>query len=390
MAGHSIPRDLAEQTIAQWRDAGYVAASAARRANVPCNTFKSRLERAQQMLGVSKPVLAEAAVPPDHVMTKTTVQYDANGKVIQEWRRLAPEAEALETIAARLCEQVAGKAPSLPKPPARVAADLLLEVPIFDPHFGKYAWAAETGTDYDLETAHRIVVGSVVRLAELAGPVGRSLLVIGGDWFHADTRHNQTERGHHPLDVDTRQAKVWETVADAIHTSVRAMAATSQQVELVVIPGNHDWESSYHLARLLAAYYRNEKRVHVCTDPRSRQYVRHGAVLLGFAHGHLIPMGDYASLMPLEAASDWAQTTERVWHLGHIHKGKALRAQSLDGKHGVTVEHIESLSGTDAWHHENGFVGCPRRGTAFVWHAKYGLRSRLYVGADEFPAKVAS
>jgi hypothetical protein len=54
-----------------------------------------------------------------------------------------------------------------------------------------------------------------------------------------------------------------------------------------------------------------------------------------------------------------------------------------DGKHSVQVEHLESLSGTDAWHHEMGFVGMPRRLTGFVWSAKHGLRQKLYVTAAE-------
>ncbi len=94
-------------------------------------------------------------------------------------------------------------------------------------------------------------------------------------------------------------------------------------------------------------------------------------------------MQDYASLMALENKEEWGLTSERVWHLGHIHKGKAMRTVSLDGKHSVQVEHIESLSGTDAWHHESAFVGSPRRGTGFLWSARWGLRSRLYVGVDE-------
>lgn len=378
-----MTRETAEGVVATWKAAGHVTRYAAKAAGLPERTFAGRLAMALRMMGLERSAIVAATVPSGLALTKTTVQYDAQGNVIQEWRRLAPEAEGLEAVATRLCEQVSGKAPKLPAAPARAKDDLLLEVPIFDPHFGKYCWGQEVGADYNLDIARDGLVRCVRQLAARSGPCGRGLLVMGGDWFHSDTRHNQTERGGHALDVDTRQWKVWEAAADAIHASVATLAQACAEVHLVVIPGNHDWESSFHLSRLLAAFYRADPRVSVLASPKSRQYVRWGTVLLGFAHGHLVPMGDLASLMALEAKEDWAQTTERAWHQGHIHKGKALRTTSLDGQHSVTVEHIESLSGTDAWHHENGFVGMPRRQTAFVWHKRHGLLQRLYVHPEE-------
>ncbi len=196
-----------------------------------------------------------------------------------------------------------------------------------------------------------------------------------------------TERGGHPLDVDSRQWKVWQVAARAIHTAVAHLGLTADTVELVVIPGNHDWESSFHLSRLLEAYYRKDPRVVVHASPRSRQYIRHGTVLLGLAHGHLLKsLHDYATLMANEAPKDWAETTERTWHLGHIHKHKTLRIAGTDIQHGVQVEHLESLAATDAWHHEQGYVGSPRRLEAFVWSATHGLRRRIYINAKEVGA----
>jgi hypothetical protein len=374
----ALTKERAEATVSAWKKAGQNAAAAARTLRESPTSFRQRLQRSLDLLGLVPPTTA----PDGMRLSGTTIQYDANGDVVNEWRRLHPEAETLEAIASRLCETVAGKAPKLPRVTA-APDDLLLEVPIFDPHFGKYAWARETGTDYDLDICKHLVVNGVASLAQRAGKVGTALLVIGGDWFHSDTRHNRTERGDNPLDVDTRQALVWEAVTDSITASVRILAEHAARVRIVVIPGNHDWESSYHLARVLAAYYRNETGVDVVNSPRSRQYVRHGTVLLGFAHGHLVKMDDLPSLMAMEAPADWAASTERVWHQGHIHKSKTMRWIAGDGKHSVQVEHLESLSGTDAWHHEMGFVGMPRRLCGFLWSAKHGLRQRIYTTVDE-------
>lgn len=387
MPAHPMTKEQAEATIAAWVAAGHNASQASRTLKIPRPTFDNRLARSKQILGIERPTLAPAAVPEGYREGKSTVQYDAAGNVVNEWRRIHPVAEALETISARLCETLEGKAPKLPNPPKTVPDDLMLEVPIFDPHFGKYAWAEETGADYDLGIVKRIVVGGVQRLAEQAGPVGTALLVIGGDTLHADNRHSVTERGGHVLDVDTRQGKVWEVLTDSITASVSLLASTAKRVRIVVIPGNHDFESSFHLGRLLAAYYRNEKAVSVTHGPKTRHYVRHGCVLLGFAHGHLLKMDSLATLMAEETREDWAQTKQRVWHLGHVHVGRRMNWMTLNGVHGVEVEHIESVSAADSWHAEMGYVGMPRRLTSFLWSAKNGLRSRHYVGVEDFEGK---
>lgn len=379
------------EALEAWESTGHMCAEAARRVGLSRTTFRDRLAKAQSQLRGIKGAVAPAAVPPGLEAGKRTVQYDAAGNVVAEWRRLHPTAEALRAIVDELLALVEGKARPIADRAqkgtnALVAAEgKMLEVPLFDQHFGKYCWADETGQDFDSAKAEKLVVGAVERAAAAAGPVEQALLVIGGDYFHADSRHNTTERGGHVLDVDTRQAKVWEAATRALHRAVEVLAAKADSVQLVVIPGNHDWESAFHLQRLLAAYYRKEARVHVLESPRSRAYVIWGKVLLGFAHGHLIPMQDLAGLMASEVPGYWADSTERVWHLGHIHKRKGLRYLSGDTFQGVQVEHLESLAGTDAWHHEQGYVGNPRRLEAFVWHQDRGLIARHYVNAEAIP-----
>lgn len=371
------------EVLKAWREAGCLCATAARNLGMARQTFRERLAKARAKLEGVTGAVAPAAVPAGLEAGKRTVQYDAAGNVVAEWRRLHPEGQQLRAIADELIALVDGKAvlPELVQPTS--SSGRMLEVPLFDQHFGKYCWADETGTDFDSAKAERLVVGAVQRAADAAGGFEEALLVVGGDYFHADSRHNTTERGGHVLDVDTRQAKVWEAATRALHRAVELLAAKANRVHVIVIPGNHDWESSFHLQRLLAAYYRNEARVHVPTSPRSRQYVLWGKVLLGFAHGHLMPMQDLASLMAAEVPEWWAQSTERTWHLGHIHKRKGLRYLSGDTFHGVQVEHLESLAGTDAWHHENGFIGNPRRLEAFVWHNERGLIARHYVTTED-------
>jgi hypothetical protein len=374
--------------IDAWVKAGFSGTVAAARLGMPRRTYGDQLAAAMKAKGITKAALCPALIPQDLQFHKTTVQYDADGNVKQEWRRLIPNAEDMEKLAERLCKMVDGKAPPVQPVIGPEKKDLMLEIPIYDFHFGKYAWKEESGADFDLPIARKLLVDSVRAMCgSVPGPIAKVLLVIGGDFFHADTRANVTERGKHQLDVDTRKEKVWDEATEALHAAVQIASSTAKEVEIVVIPGNHDFESAHHLSRLLSAWYRMQRHISVNTEPRVRKYVRWGKVLLGIAHGHEVKMGDFALLMAQERPKDWAETTERVWHLGHIHHAKKLSYQSVSQHQSVDVEHLESLTSPDAWSYEQGFVGAPRRITGFLWDRKLGLRQRIYVTAAEMLKK---
>lgn len=385
-AQHTSPKTAEVDVVKAWEDHGRVSDAASRFLGMPRSTFREKLRKALAASGKSVQVLSPAPMADGMTFRKSTVQYDAEGRVVNEWRRLGTVADDLEAVSdslIKIADARAHKLPALPAPPKVVADDLLLEIPLFDRHFGMYAWGKETGADFNLDVAYRLVVGQTECLASRVGAVGKALIVIGGDWFHSDTRHNRTERGDNPLDVDTRQGKVWDVATKALVDSVSIAGKYARHVDIVVIPGNHDWESSYHFGRLLAAWYRQDPRVTVIHGPTSRHYYQHGSVLLGFAHGHLLKMHNLAGLMADEVPDKWAATRTRAWHLGHIHHTKRLSYMSAASDRSVEVEYLETTTSPDAWHTEQGFVGSPRRGISFTWSATSGLVARNYVNAKD-------
>lgn len=315
-------------------------------------------------------------VPEKMRFTKTTVQYDQNGHVIQEWRRLAKEQADPEKIAEAVKKICGGCIPRLPSIKVDKKNDLCLVIPIYDLHIGKYAWAKESGEDYDLDIVRKIVTNTVAIMCQRVGIVKKIIFIAGGDWYHADNRTMQTERGGNVLDIDTRIEKVREVSLKSIHECVGVMSRHCRELEMVFIPGNHDFESMMWTAHCMEGAYSKSKHITINRGPKTRRYIQHGTTLLGIDHGEN-KMTDYVSLMPCEVPDLWAQTTERLWLLGHIHQQKVIQ------KHGVTVEHLESVSAADGWHFQHGYVGNPRRTVGFLFDGKYGLVSRHYVKAQE-------
>ena len=159
-------------------------------------------------------------------------------------------------------------------------------------------------------------------------------------------------------------------------------------VEVVYVPGNHDRIASYHLCRTLRGYFFNTKRVSVDIEPAVRKYRCYGSLLFGFRHGDQLPdnqVPSLPSLMACERPREWGETTTREWFLGHRHTSRAYSTRDSDEARGVQMRWIRPLTATDAWHHEQGYVGntarLPRDTSIRLLMATLGTQSRWSVNA---------
>lgn len=259
----------------------------------------------------------------------------------------------------------------------------MLEISLFDHHFGKLAWSPETGTDYDVKIAERLYLSAVENLlAKAKGfEVETILLPFGQDFLHVNDQNNTTANGT-AQDVDTRLAKIFELASMAVIQAVE-MCSTVAPVEILWVPGNHDRQSSYYLAKYLAAYYRDVSDVTVNVEPTSRKYKHYGINLIGFTHGDEEPHRDLPNIMSGECRDIWGQVKQCEWHIGHLHKKKEMRTVTGDTFGSVMVRILPSLSGTDAWHYKKGYTQGMRAAEAYLWSKSQGYTGHLSVNAYE-------
>lgn len=369
--------DKQQQSVALYAQ-GHGVRTVAKMLGLSRSTVADHLKAAAKK-GTS-PGMSPATPIEGMTVCKTTVQTDAKGNIVNEWRRWVPEAEDIEAVIAHMEERVAGKAPALATAPKNASDDLLLEIPIPDHHMGMLSWAKETGTDYNCDMATSLLVGGVKAVLANSPPVGRAVLVVLGDYYHSDNRSGITERGGNILDTDSRYARRLDAGVEALLQAVEMCAKHAKQVEVVVISGNHDWHSAKWLARVLRAYYCKSKRVAISLDPAPRQYVRHGSVLLAYMHGDTMKAAQFARVIPQEAAQDWSTTTFRYGRVGHWHH------RATEEYPGVVVETLPTLASSDAWANEHGYLS-RRAITSYLWHAKYGLRCKSEYSPSEIVAR---
>jgi predicted DNA-binding protein (UPF0251 family) len=327
-----------------------------------------------------------AIEPTGHHMTKTTVEYDADGNPVREWRRLSPEADALEKFVETLCERSKGKG-TAPKPRLKsFEEDQLLEIAISDAHIGMYAWASETGAgDYDVKLATETVVQAVSDLAARCRPK-ETIIVFNGDTMHSDTRKMQTEHSGHILDVDGRYSRVLDHTIDCLTQSVDICSSRTEKVKVLVTPGNHDWHTSICLSRILHAYYHKCPNVEVIVSARPRYAMQWGDCMLAWAHGDRIKPGQWASIIPTEFSELWGRTKMRYLHLGHVHHKKQFAPVMVDEQCGLVVEYLSALCQTDAWAAESGYIGSIRGADGFLYNER-GLDTRWSFNADRYAGR---
>ena len=329
------------------------------------------------------------AVTPDHLkLSKTTVQYNKDGEVVQEWKRLAPQAQAMNDFVNSLCQRVKGKI-KLPKcKVTKFDKEILSEICIYDAHIGMYAEEGETlSEDYNTDIAVQRMFDTTSSLLARMGNPEELIVTFGGDMLHSDTRNNRTEKSNHALDVDSRYHLVVRKAAAACIDVVAMASQVAKKVRVVILEGNHSWHSEVWLSVLLEYAYMGNDNVQVINQRSDRKHFIYGSNLLVWTHGDDVPMNKWQGIISTEFAQLWGITRNRHLKMGHVHHKKAKNAKSIvtsDNQggwvenHGLLVEYLPALTATDAWHASKGFIGSQKAITGFQYHYIHGLISRLY------------
>lgn len=256
----------------------------------------------------------------------------------------------------------------------------LLEISIYDLHVGKLCWSEEVENNYDTKiasTRFNYALRDLLKKAE-SSQYEKILFIVGNDFFNSDTHTNTTTAGTRQ-DEDSRWQKTFRTGSKLLIEGIDLMRSYAP-VDVLVIPGNHDHTKSFFLGETLYAWYRNDKLVNVNNSANPRKYYEYGNVLLGFTHGNNEKPEKLRSLMAWEAKDQWSRTVYREFHLGHQHR--KLMHEEL----GLVIRSMSSLAGTDAWHHQSGFIGPTRAAEAFLWNKESGLsasfNSNIRIGDD--------
>ena len=277
--------------------------------------------------------LARTGISPDNARFGYRRVKDEDGSFNTVFWRM-PESSQQEVLD-RIREAFDDVRPADPIPtPANLNDDLCTMYPLFDVHMGMHAWGRETGgDDYDIRHAEADLRKSLAEVLALTPPAQSAILLIGGDFFHADDNSAQTPASKHSLDVDGRHFKVVDLGIRMVLRAVDAILAKHDNLTIRVMRGNHDEHSHMVLTFGLDGHYRDEPRVTVIKDPRDIFMHHFGRTAIFAHHGDKIDFHQLTLLLS-DQFPQWSETRHRYAYTGHTHKDQvrdfgAIKWESL-------------------------------------------------------------
>lgn len=247
----------------------------------------------------------------------------------------------------------------------------LLVIDPCDVHIGKLSLDKETGDEYNNNIAvSRVIEGVEGILRQSSGFYIEAIVFIGGnDILHIDSPSRKTTSGT-PQDTDG----MWYNnflIAKKLYVDIIERLLDYAPVHFVFNPSNHDYTNGFFLADVISTWFsKHPNFTSDCSLAHRKYYVWHNN-LIGSTHGDGAKESDLPLLMANECPEGWSSTSNRYIYTHHIHH------KTAKDYHGVTVESVRSPSGTDSWHHRNGYQHAPKAIEAFVHNKDHGQVARL-------------
>lgn len=314
-------------------------------------------------------------VPIGHTIKGVSALVNEDGREIIKWvktRNEYPPEDVAAILKAAFEDYEPAALPS--SAPAVSDTDLLTLIPCNDWHVNLLTWERETGTNWDLKIADRVIGAGIEDAIARSPAAGTAVVLGGGDLTHSDNNENRTARSGNALDVDGRHQKGLEVAGRLMVRTVDAALRRNRKVVVRVLQGNHDEHTAVAIGYFLLAWYRNEPRVTVDVDASLFWWYRFGSVMLGATHGHTVKLKDMASIMAHRRAEDWGATKFRYVHGFHIHHASKFQTEG----NGVIMESHQAPIPQDAWHYGAGFLS-GRSVQTITYHRAFGEVSRVRV-----------
>lgn len=229
--------------------------------------------------------------------------------------------------------------------PVKVKQKRLLEIPLFDQHFGI------SDFEYYKTTQERIYE----RINNIEDRWEEVLFIIGQDMFHNNNHKGQTANSTVIESVD--MDKAWGDAEKFYIPLIKHAFKKSNNVYIKYSKGNHDESISWCFIKMLKQLF---PEAIIDDSFQERKIHTFGKVFIGITHGDK-GRKNLHNIFPVEFPEEWSKSTVREIHTGHFHKE--------DGKDifGMMIRTLSTRNKTDQWHRDMGYVGSHKRFMLFEY-----------------------
>ena len=284
-----------------------------------------------------------------------TVQVSNTGEIVQAWIKQKAEDLDIEELVKTLKESIE---PYEYEPKIDDAADRMLEIPLFDMH-----WGISFMEDYEP------VLNELLDLIH-SRHWDEIIIPFGQDYFHNDSIVNAaTTKGTAIDKVDMIRAV--KEGRQFITTIIDAALNNSNETRVYYSPGNHDRSVTWMFMQVLLERYGHE----VVDDSMGyRKVFTYGKNSVMVTHGDSkqATAKNLSNIFAVSFPEEFAQADVREVHAGHLHHEK-------EGDiFGVMIRRLSSGVAVDDWSNRQDYIGTHRRFMIFEWDHDH-LRSIHYV-----------
>lgn len=213
-----------------------------------------------------------------------------------------------------------------------------------DLHVGKLGY--EEG-EYNVDIAVERCIQGVQSLTEDIVDADKIVLLIGNDIIHTDNGRSTTKGTLQDTDG------IWSDniiKAQKLYIDIIGMLLPYADLHIMYCPSNHDRFTGFMLANMLKAWYNNHKNITFDTSKEQRKYFKYHDNMIMVDHGDKVKDNLIPSLMATEQPQMWGETKFRYSFRNHKHH--KIMKEHL----GVIIEYSSSLSGSDEYHKDNGYI----------------------------------
>lgn len=245
---------------------------------------------------------------------------------------------------------------------------MVLEINLADLHVGNIG--AYNVVEKDIFEKVDYVIEDILSRIKYV-KISKIILVQNGDILHADTKGRTTTSMTHTVTTDgSTNYEMFDKGVGLLINAIDKLEKVAP-VHVVGIYGNHDMILSYTLMKSLEFYYRENKNVTVDASHNPRKFMKFGNNLVLWAHGD-ISVKNVKSMIQKEARKEFGETKFAEIHLGNFHHQSVLEGD------GIIIRYLPSISPTDEWHADKGYVGSIKTVQSFLWDLEIGLRETWF------------
>ena len=247
-----------------------------------------------------------------------------------------------------------------------------LIISLADLHLDVKSFASETGNDSDMyksfERALKAVKDILYR-ANYGHGIEEIIFIGGNDFYHANSAKNTTEKGT-PLDVDGRFHESFK-IGLSLITAMLDMCKVYAPVRYYTCYGNHSPEREFYLAAALEAFYRNDDKITIETDPKSRKYFSFGNSAFMLSHDAPKSIKDLPVIFATENPSLFTMKYKFLL-TGHLHSKQETFFIGTKENFGLVWKRMPSLAKSDKWHFDSFFIGNQKSCIGLVVNKNHG------------------